>query len=135
MGVIRESLDNLYTPGAFESDLPCTINFSIYSLWHLLSLFTYIDLNFKKENFLPFSPILSCLKRTGPSDDSLMAIAIIRKAGRRNIRASKLPLKSIIFFKIDFACFEMPGFERSGYKAVLNNPSLILELSIVSGNA
>jgi hypothetical protein len=36
-------------------------------------------------NFRPFNPNRSCLKKTGPSDEVLMAMAVIMKNGKKRI--------------------------------------------------
>ena len=47
-----------------------------------------IDRNFRNVKDRPYCPIRCCLKKTGPLDDALIAIAITRNKGAHTINAS-----------------------------------------------
>src|SRR5262249_30289975 len=96
---MRESLVSLYTGGWEESDAPTfgspVIRRLTNSSWTLESFFTYMDLNFRNVKTRPYWPCLFWRNVTGPSDVSLIAMAMATSTGVHAIKASKLPTISM----------------------------------------
>jgi hypothetical protein len=63
-------------------------------------LFTCIVRNFRKVKGTVLSPILFCLKKTGPGDINLMYTDNSRKSGELRMRAINAPERSKALFQI-----------------------------------
>jgi hypothetical protein len=73
-----------------------------------LRALSIIPLNFIILNGFPFNPVLSCKKKTGPLDSSLIKIAEIRKIGDEIINKMKLIIISVKRL-IKLPCFPIEG--------------------------
>src|SRR5664280_2755698 len=81
----------------------------------LASLLTCIDLNFRNVKDLPYFPTRRCRNNTEPFDDTLIAKAIIRKAGAQTTIISTLPMISIMRLVTEIRRVAFSRRDKSGY--------------------
>ena len=86
-----------------------------------------IDRNLRNVKDRPYCPIRCCLKKTGPLDDALTAIAITRNRGAHTINTRTLTTISINRLMPNSGRLLLSLVARSGYKAgLLGRPEIVM---------